>query len=289
MTLGWRFMYDYGLLPATKGFGYDYDESTIGRIFVEFSGAAFRFHSSVYGKIFLLDEYYKTEKVLPLEVLYNSAQIFKNPKSVNSLTRGYLWTPKQKIDAYYDPAMTQLLLKDKRNFGLDIATFNVLRGRELGLASYNDYREVCGLPRAKTWDDLLDTIDEYQLNRMKQVYGHVDNVELYTGGIAERPVKDSLLGPTWWCIVGYQFQVLKKADRYFYDLGGFQHSFSLAQLDEIRKMSMSALLCMITTVSKVPPFAFRTISYDGNPTIACDDYEKIPRMSFTPWKAKGKY
>jgi len=55
--------------------------------------------------------------------------------------------------------ISELLLKDERPFGLDLPTFNIHRGREYGLGSYNDYRELCGLPRAKSWQDYHDVID----------------------------------------------------------------------------------------------------------------------------------
>ena len=53
----------------------------------------------------------------------------------------------------------ELLLKDERRFGLDLPTFNIHRGRDYGLGSYNDYREMCGLPRGKTWKDFHDVLD----------------------------------------------------------------------------------------------------------------------------------
>lgn len=55
--------------------------------------------------------------------------------------------------------VSDLLLKDERHFGLDLPTFNLHRGREYGLGSYNDYREICGLPRAKQWKDYYDVIE----------------------------------------------------------------------------------------------------------------------------------
>ena len=38
-----------------------------------------------------------------------------------------------------------------------------------------------------------------------QVYVHHDDVDLYVGGILEKPHGDSLLGPTFKCIVGDTF------------------------------------------------------------------------------------
>lgn len=48
---------------------------------------------------------------------------------------------------------------DNRTFGLDVAVFNTKRGRDFGIATYNDFRELCGLKRAYAWKDFYDTID----------------------------------------------------------------------------------------------------------------------------------
>lgn len=65
------------------------------------------------------------------------------------------------------------------------------------------------------------------VNKLSYYYKSVDDVDLYVGGVAERHIKDSYLGPTWWCIVGHQFQVWKRGDRFFYTHGGMPHSFPL--------------------------------------------------------------
>ena len=50
-------------------------------------------------------------------------------------------------------------------------------------------------------------------------------------------VPGGLLGPTYNCIIGENFNRIKYGDRFFYELGGQPGSFSLAQLTEIRRAS----------------------------------------------------
>jgi peroxidase len=105
VILGWRFMYDYGILPPTKGYSYDYNAEINPWTLAEWTGAAFRLHSSVYGKIALCDENYKPEKLLNLEDYYNNAILYKNPKNFDKAVRGYIWARQRRIDEYYDESV----------------------------------------------------------------------------------------------------------------------------------------------------------------------------------------
>lgn len=44
-------------------------------------------------------------------------------------------------------------------FGSDLIAIDIQRNRDHGLASYNDYRDFCGVGRAYTWKDFSDLID----------------------------------------------------------------------------------------------------------------------------------
>ena len=41
---------------------------------------------------------------------------------------------------------------------MDLVALNIQRGRDHGLPGYNKFREVCGITRAKTFEELGDTI-----------------------------------------------------------------------------------------------------------------------------------
>ena len=106
-------------------------------------------------------------------------------------------------------------------------------------------RQKCGSKPILAFDDLSDTVDEATISRLAGVYEHVTDVDFYIGGLAERPLSGAAVGPTFACIIRRQFMDLKKGDRFYYE-NSPRHSagaFSLAQLDEIRKVSLASLIC----------------------------------------------
>ena len=48
----------------------------------------------------------------------------------------------------------------------------------------------------------------------------VADIDLFPAAIAERPVLGGLVGPTFACILGRQFQDIRRADRYWYENDG---------------------------------------------------------------------
>jgi len=46
---------------------------------------------------------------------------------------------------------------------------------------------------------------------------HVDDIDLYIGGISERSLSDGIVGPTFACIISHQFNDIRHGDRYFYE------------------------------------------------------------------------
>lgn len=62
--------------------------------------------------------------------------------------------------------------------GLDLMAVNVQRGRDHGLQGYNSYREMCGMRKAKSFEDLLDTMSDDSVEALQKVYEHVDDIDL---------------------------------------------------------------------------------------------------------------
>jgi prostaglandin-endoperoxide synthase 2 len=66
-------------------------------------------------------------------------------------------------------------------------------GRQAQLASYNDYREMCGFPRVTDFNQI--TGDEYAQQKLKELYGHVDKIEFFVGLYAEDVRENSAIPP----------------------------------------------------------------------------------------------
>ena len=56
------------------------------------------------------------------------------------------------------------------------------------MAPYNIWREQCGLKRFSDWEELEDVMDKTTVSRIENVYENVDDIDLFTGGMAEKPV-----------------------------------------------------------------------------------------------------
>lgn len=64
-------------------------------------------------------------------------------------------------------------------------------GRQLQLASYNDYREMCGFPRVTSFKQI--TGNEFAQEKLKELYGDVDKIEFFVGLYAEDGRKNSTI------------------------------------------------------------------------------------------------
>lgn len=65
-------------------------------------------------------------------------------------TPAKLKTPTQILNSH----LTNELFTHAHLVALDLASMNIQRGRDHGLPSYNEYRTLCNLTRARSFDDL---------------------------------------------------------------------------------------------------------------------------------------
>lgn len=57
-------------------------------------------------------------------------------------------------------------------------------------------------------------------------FSEVDDIDLYIGGLSETAVEGGVVGPTFACIIAYQFREIKMGDRLWFENGGDVATFT---------------------------------------------------------------
>ncbi|KAL1506622.1 hypothetical protein ABEB36_005949 [Hypothenemus hampei] len=276
-------LYESNILYNTTGFVNDYDSTVNPSIFNEHATAAFRFfHTSIAGYLYFYDE---------SRVIYGVTRIsdhwFRPTALINffdDLTRSLVTQPQLFSDAYHDKEITKDWARQPNaSVGQDLKTICISRGRDHGMASYNDFREFCGLPRARSFDDFRDVMSLTDVIKLTLLYEIPDDVELTVGGSLETILPTALTGPTFQCILTKQFYQIRKGDRFWFENSG-PTGFTLDQLNEIRKASIARLICDNTkTIEKIQARAFEQISLE-NVLVSC---KELPSIDLTLWCEDG--
>lgn len=157
---------------------------------------------------------------------FNRPAIVEANENYDFLIRGMGTQPEQLTDINYDAEIKHFLFKRNMPFGGDLRAIDIQRNRDHGLASYNDYREFCGLHRAERWEDFLDLLSPKSVESLQSMYASFEDVDLTVGGSLEAHVEGTLSGPTFLCILTEQFYRTRVGDRFFFERGDKELAFS---------------------------------------------------------------
>lgn len=163
---------------------------------------------------------------------------------IDPLLRGLLFaaTKSPRPDQIMNDELTEHLFELARDVSLDLGSLNIQRGRDHGLPHYNQWRKYCNLTVAKTFDDMRREIKNNDIRlKLKQVYGHPDNVDLWVGAVAEDILPFSKVGPTFQCLLIEQFKRLRDGDKFYYEVKYFalkKFNYKILFINRIRKYSL---------------------------------------------------
>lgn len=118
--------------------------------------------------------------------------------------------------------------------------------------------------------------------RIGHAYRSVHDIDLFVGGIAERPVVGGLVGPTFACIIAQQFSNARRGDRFWYENGGFESSFTPAQLHSLRRVSLAQVLCRAVGGGTFQPHIFIPAEFTDNERQTCGS-GILASIDLSPW------
>lgn len=286
--LGQRAMEKYHLTETSRPDEWwdGYDPGVNAGISQEFAAAAFRQgHTSVPSQVMRFNPMsHEPLRVYALRRVFRQPWALYEPGAVDEFVAGMVDVPAKNLDAFMTSELSGHLLEvPGETVGLDLASINIQRGRDQGVAGYNSFREWCGLGRVGSFEEL----DAYMSNRssfvMSQLYESVDDIDLFTGGVSEFPLEGAQVGPTFACIIGRQFELLRAGDRFWFENGpqSGPQAFSPAQLASIKQVTLARLLCVNSDSQfDIQPYAFRLAHPILNPRQPC---ASLPDLDLALW------
>ncbi|HNP61252.1 MAG TPA: peroxidase family protein [Nitrospirales bacterium] len=197
----------------------------------EFSTAAYRVGHTLLSPVLLRlgkDGKSIREGHLPLREAFFAPGRLINEGGIDPLLRGLANNRAQRVDNYIIDDVRGFLFGLPGEGGFDLVSLNLQRGRDHGLASYNDARLAFGLSPAVSFDDITKNREVQE--RLEAAYGSVELVDLWMGGVSEDHRPGALVGNLFYTILVDQFERLRDGDRFFY-LNGFP-TFEIKKLEE---------------------------------------------------------
>lgn len=214
-----------------------YDANVNPNIANEFSTAAYRFgHSLLSPELQLLDsngEIIESGNLSLSEAFFRPDQV--EAIGVDAILRGAATQLAQELDSQVVDDVRNFLFGPPGAGGLDLVSLNVQRGRDHGLADYNQTRVDLGLQAVTSFDQITSNPELALV--LEETYGTVDNIDLWVGGLAEDHLDGSSMGETFSTIIVDQFERIRAGDRFWY-----QNVLSGDELREIENTRLSDII-----------------------------------------------
>jgi hypothetical protein len=200
-----------------------YDPSVNAQVTQEFSTAAFRVgHSQVSDTQEGLDNKGNEVFVEPLAQAFFNTPAQDEANGFDPLLRSLGVDFAQATDVYSVAALRNLLFAPLVGGDvdeMDLIAIDIQRERDVGLGTLNQTRRAIGLEPYRSFADL--TADPVLQACFAQLYGSIDNVDLFMGGLAESHAPGAVVGSTFQTIIARQFEALRAGDRFFWRNQGF--------------------------------------------------------------------
>jgi peroxidase len=241
-------------VPAYRG----YNAAVNPGIANEFSTAIFRLGHSLLGD----DVEFLDNNGMPVADPASLSEAFFNPplltaNGISPILKYLSSDPSSELDTTVVNSVRNFLFGPPGAGGLDLASLNIQRGRDHGLADYNSMRAAYGLPKVTSFAQITHNVDVQ--GKLQQLYGNVNNVDAWVGALAEDHLAGSSAGPLIQKVMIDQFTRLRDGDRFWY-----QRVFSGSTLQQLDNTTLADVISRnsLTTNLQDNVFFFR-VSISG--------------------------
>lgn len=187
-----------------------YNPNVDARVTAMHASFAYRWgHSGVTEDVRIKDKRGKA-KLRTLKELFFSSKLF-NEHGVDNLLISAMNTPAADIDTEVVESLRNFLFHPHEEGTLDLVALNIQRGRDLGIPLYEEVQQFF-----KTGSGLSNVAPKLR-EKLLAVYGGLDQIDAFVGGLAEEKAEGSLLGPLNHAINVDQFTRLRDGDRFYYE------------------------------------------------------------------------
>ncbi|KAF5294860.1 hypothetical protein FQA39_LY00344 [Lamprigera yunnana] len=279
------------LNPQKNGYYKGYDKNVDASVANNFAAASFRFGHTLIPALFkLLDhDTVNEEHVQMHKMLFNPFSLYE-AEGLDRTLRGAMNSPIEASDTYFnDETSPKPVYERKYIGGGDVTSKNLLpllrvlwklETKESQVTYAGDGNSQNQHPFYR-WTGLIKVLNNKNTVNLYIEASNVDDVDLYSGGISEKPLEGGILGPTFTCLIGDQFVRLKRGDRIWYENPYAPHAFTLEQLNEIRLTTLAKVICDNSdSVDQVQLHVMQR-THESNKYTPCIE---IPRPDLTKWK-----
>jgi hypothetical protein len=195
---------------------------------------------------------------------------------VDPILRGLSMQVEQKIDAYVIDDIRNVLFGPPGAGGLDLASLDIQRGRDHGVADYNTMRADFGLPRVTSFAEI--TSDTRVQAALASVYASVDDIDAWVGALAEDHLPGASVGPLVAAITVDQFARLRDGDRFWYENDA---EFSAAEIAAIRDTQLADIMMRNVAMTHPELVTFRAIPEPTTGVLAA-----LGAFAFAVWRRR---
>ncbi|XP_048478805.1 peroxidase-like [Plutella xylostella] len=283
LLMGRKSLIKDGVISSTPDHRDLYNEQYSPQMSSEFLMSMRWTHNLQETKIKLMEENGKVVGEYPMVNLTLRTGYLALGRHMEQITQGSFRQPGAKADHLIDPDVTELALGPHQRSS-DVATSDLAKNRLAGLSSYTSYLEFCRGRPYNTFESLLEVMDNERIEKLRELYECVEDIDLLAGMWAENLVPGGFVPHTFYCLVSEHLVRNVVSDRHWYERAERPLAFSAHQLREVRNATMARLLCDNgDSVRAIQPRAFERIA-PGNDLVSCD---QIPPVNLVAWKDRS--